>query len=130
MKRVIAALIICLLLTGCWDRVHLKNMLFVDVIGIDYEDDSKQLKVSYVISSLRNATQGGGDPSSLYMGSTGNSLYDAVAKTNKELPGSLSALETRLYIISTRFAKDHPLQYLNTTSQFLSNPFYGYLCGI
>lgn len=29
MKRIIAALIICLLLTGCWDQLQLKKLLFV-----------------------------------------------------------------------------------------------------
>jgi spore germination protein KC len=127
MKRVIAAMLICLLLTGCWDQSELKKLLFVDVIGVDYEGDSKQLKVSYVISSLQNANQGGGNPNNLYMESTGNNLYDAVNKTNKLFPGILSVLETRLFLISTKFAKDQPLSYLNITGQFIANPLYGYL---
>jgi spore germination protein KC len=127
MRKVIASLLICLLLTGCWDQLHLKDLLFVDVVGVDYEGDSKQLKVSYVISSLQNATQGGGNPNNLFMESTGDTIYDAVSKTNKEFPGILSVLETRLFLISTRFAKDQPLNYLNITSQFIANPLYGYL---
>ncbi|CAN7182023.1 Ger(x)C family spore germination protein [Paenibacillus sp. LjRoot153] len=127
MKKVIAALLVCLLLTGCWDQSQLKKLLFVDVIGVDYEGDSKQLKISYVISSLQNANQGGGNPNNLFVESTGDNIYDAVSKTNKEFPGILSVLETRLFLISTRFAKDQPLNYLNVTSQFIANPLYGYL---
>lgn len=127
MKRLVAALIICMLLSGCWDQVQLKKMLFVDVIGIDYEGESKQLKISYLISSLQNANQGGGIPKNLYIGSTGENLYDAVANTNKKMPGILSVLETRLFLISTKFSKDQPLDYLNITGQFIANPLYGYL---
>ncbi|MGO4499214.1 Ger(x)C family spore germination protein [Paenibacillus sp. 2RAB27] len=127
MKRVIASFFICLLLTGCWDELQLKKLLFVDVVGVDYEGDSKQLKVSYVISSLQNANQGGGNPNNIFLESTGDNIYDAVSKTNKEFPGVLSVLETRLFLISTRFAKDQPLNYLNITSQFIANPLYGYL---
>nr|WP_237179070.1 Ger(x)C family spore germination C-terminal domain-containing protein [Paenibacillus sp. MMS18-CY102] len=36
-------------------------------------------------------------------------------------------METRLYLISPKFAKDQPLNYLNITSQFISNPLYAYL---
>lgn len=43
------------------------------------------------------------------------------------MPGVLSVLETRLYLISAKFAKDQPLNHLNVTSQFLSNPLYAYL---
>ncbi|NQX63847.1 Ger(x)C family spore germination protein [Paenibacillus qinlingensis] len=127
MKRVIAALLTCLLLTGCWDQSQLKKLLFVDVVGVDYEGDSKQLKVSYVISSLQHANQGGGNPNNLFMESTGDNIYDAVSKTNKQFPGILSVLETRLFLISTKFAKDQPLNHLNITSQFIANPLYGYL---
>jgi spore germination protein KC len=127
MKRVTMALVICLLLAGCWDEVQLKKLLFVDIIGVDYEGDSKKLNVSFVISSLRNAYQGGGIPSAFHIESTGTNLYDAIANTNKLMPGSLSALETRLYLISTKFAKDQPLSYLNITSQFFTNPLYAYL---
>ncbi|KRF43685.1 Ger(x)C family spore germination protein [Paenibacillus sp. Soil787] len=127
MKRVIAALIICLLLTGCWDQVQLKKMLFVDVIGIDFEGDSKEIKVDYVISSLQQVAQGGGKPKNLHIASKGDNLYDAAAKTYKEMPGNLAALETRLFLISTRFAKDQPLSYLDMTGQFIANPLYGYL---
>jgi spore germination protein KC len=127
MKRLIASLIICLLLSGCWDEVQLKKMLFVDVIGIDYEGDSKKLKISFLISSLQNANQGGGNPNNLYIGSTGENLYDAVSNINKEIPGVLSVLETRLFLISTEFAKDKPLDYLNISGQFIANPLYGYL---
>ncbi|WNR42734.1 Ger(x)C family spore germination protein [Paenibacillus roseipurpureus] len=127
MKRVIAALIICLLLTGCWDQVQLKKMLFADIIGLDYEGDGKQLKVSFVISSLRNVHQGGGIANNLYLESKGKNIYHAVDNTNKEMPGVLAALETRLFLLSTRFAKDQPLNYLDITSQFRTNPLYGYL---
>ncbi|WP_308639770.1 Ger(x)C family spore germination protein [Paenibacillus silvisoli] len=127
MKRLAIALFFCLLLTGCWDQVQLKKLLFVDVVGLDYVKDTKRLQTSYVISSLREASQGGGKASGLFLQSTGENLYDAVNQSNKEFPGVLNTLETRLYLISTQFAKDQPLDYLNTTSQFTSNPLYAYL---
>ncbi|WP_237179064.1 hypothetical protein [Paenibacillus sp. MMS18-CY102] len=67
MKKVFVMLAISFLLSGCWDQLQLKKLLFVDVVGIDYEGDSNLLNVNYVISSLRNAQQGGGDPSGLYL---------------------------------------------------------------
>ncbi|WP_201008045.1 Ger(x)C family spore germination protein [Paenibacillus glycanilyticus] len=129
MKRIrtVVALVLCLFMTGCWDQLQLKKLLFVDIIGIDYEGNSKQLKVDYVISSLREASQGGGRQTSLHMKTTGTNLYDAVSNTNKEMPGILSVLETRLYLISSRFAKDEPLRHLDIASQFASNPLYAYL---
>lgn len=127
MKKLIALLIISLLLTGCWDEDQLKKMLFADVIGLDYEGDSKQLKVSFVISSLKNVSQGGGTSENLYISSNGDNIYDAVSKSNRIMPGILTVLETRLFLISTRFAKDQPLNYLNITSQFTASPLYGYL---
>ncbi|TCM96259.1 Ger(x)C family germination protein [Paenibacillus sp. BK033] len=127
MKRTMIALLICVFITGCWDQLQLKKLLFVDIIGIDYEGNSKQLKVDYVISALRESNQGAGRPTSLHMEATGSNLYDAVANTNKEIPGTLSVLETRLYLISSRFAKDEPLRHLDIASQFASNPLYAYL---
>ncbi|CAM3165232.1 Ger(x)C family spore germination protein [Paenibacillus lupini] len=127
MKKGIAAFFLCLLLTGCLDQLQLKNLLFVDVVGIDYVDDSKELKVNFVISALREANLGGGRQSALFMETTGANLYEAVSKTNKEIPGILSVLETRLYLISTKFAKEQPLDHLNIASQFASNPLYAYL---
>jgi len=128
MRKALAPLLItCLLLTGCWDQHELKKLLFVDIVGIDYAGDNRQLKVNFVISSLREANQGGGRPSAISYETTGVSLFDAVANTNKVVPGDLSALETRLYLISTRFAKDKPLNILNASSQFLSNPLYAHL---
>ncbi|SFT05496.1 Ger(x)C family spore germination protein [Paenibacillus sp. BC26] len=127
MKKVLTALIFCLLLTGCWDQDKLKNMLFVDVIGLDYADNSKQLKASFVTSSLENANTGGGKPNSLYLEAKGEDLYDAVRYVNKQNPGILSVQQTRLYLISSRFAKDQPLDYLNIAGQFLNNPTYAHL---
>ncbi|MDR6554288.1 Ger(x)C family spore germination protein [Paenibacillus qinlingensis] len=127
MKKVVTVLLICLLLTGCWDQSQLKKLLFVDVIGVDYAGDSKQLQVGCVISSLQNANLGGGNPNNVFVESTGDNIYDAVSKTNKEFPGILTVLETRLFLISTAFAKDQPLNYLNSASQFIANPLYGYL---
>ncbi|SDX71176.1 Ger(x)C family spore germination protein [Paenibacillus sp. CF384] len=127
MKKVMTALILCLLLTGCWDQDKLKNMLFVDVIGIDYEENSKQLKASFVTSSLENASTGGGKPNNLYLEATGDDLYDAVSHVNKQHPGILSVQQTRLYLISPKFAKDQPLDYLNIAGQFLNNPTYAHL---
>lgn len=127
MKRAIIAVILCFALAGCWDQLELKNLHFVDTIGIDYDGGGKQLKVGYVITALREANQGGGKPSSMYVESTGDNLYEAAARSNKGMPGILSVLETRLYLIGTRFAKDRPMQYLNMASQFITNPFYAYL---
>lgn len=127
MKKVIALLMICVLLTGCWDQEKLKKMLFADVIGLDYADESKELQVSFVISSLKNVSQGGGTANNLYLASKGKNIYEAADKTNKEIPGILSVLETRLFLISNRFAQDQPLNYLNIAGQFIANPLYGYL---
>lgn len=128
MRKLFAPLLmICLLLTGCWDQYELKRLLFVDIVGIDYVGDSRLLKVNFVISSLREANQGGGRPSATTYETTGVSLFDAVANTNKDVPGNLSALETRLYLISPKFAEDKPLNVLNAASQFLSNPLYAHL---
>ncbi|REE69581.1 Ger(x)C family germination protein [Paenibacillus taihuensis] len=127
MKRGFAALMMCLLLTGCWDQLRLKDQLFVDIVGIDYVGDSKKLKVGYVISSLREASQGGGKPSSVYIEQPGDSLYASVLVANSSIPGSLTVQETRLYLIGTRFAKDEPLKYLDSVGQFVSNPLYASL---
>lgn len=126
-KAFVPVWLVCLLLTGCWDQHALKKILFVDIVGIDYVGGSRQLKVNFVISSLREANQGGGKPSATTYETTGVSLFDAVANTNKDVPGNLSALETRLYLISPEFAKDRPLNFLNSASQFLSNPLYAHL---
>ncbi|MBP3965858.1 Ger(x)C family spore germination protein [Paenibacillus lignilyticus] len=127
MKKGIAALMICLLLTGCWDQVQLKRQLFVDVVGVDYTQDSKKLNVSYIIATLKEANLGGGKPSGIYVSATGDSLYDAVTQTNHTMPGVLTVQETRLYLITPKFAKDQPLNYLNATGQFITNPLYAYL---
>lgn len=127
MKKGIAALLICLLLTGCWDQLRLRDQLFVDIVGIDYAGDSKKLKVGYVISSLREANQGGGKPSTNYIEQPGDSLFESVLVANSSMPGNLTVQETRLYLLGTRFAKDEPLKYLNSVGQFVANPLYATL---
>ncbi|MBM7563950.1 hypothetical protein [Paenibacillus sacheonensis] len=119
MRRLLASLAVCLLLSGCWDQVQLNKQLFVDITGIDYnKGDGKRLKVSYVVSELSDTTQGGGKPSDSYLESTGANIYETVSNINKEMPGTLSVLETRLYLIGAEFAKDQPMDYLNNAAQF------------
>ncbi|GLX67827.1 Ger(x)C family spore germination protein [Paenibacillus glycanilyticus] len=130
MKKMIAAVMsICVLLTGCTDQIKLKNLLFVDIMGLDYvdQDKDKTLQFSFVTSSLNDAYQGGGKPANQYHEQTGKNIYEAVIRSNKEMPGILSVLETRLYIISSSIAKDDPLSHLHIASQFQSNPLYAYL---
>jgi len=58
MKRVVVSLMILLLLTGCWDRLPLRNLKIVDIAAINYDEKSRKVLLNYVVTKSSKAGQG------------------------------------------------------------------------
>jgi spore germination protein KC len=98
-----------LLLTGCWDRVELQDLAIITAAAIDRLDDGRiRISVQVFIPRAIASGESGEDPSS---GSTfvregmGNSLAEAVAILQTNLPRNLFWGQCRIYIFGINLAK-------------------------
>ncbi|SFS45942.1 Ger(x)C family spore germination protein [Paenibacillus sp. BC26] len=127
MKKLLIIVVVLSLLTGCWDKTSLDQLLMVDVIGLDKDKDSKQLKESLLVSRLLDAHQGGGKPSTVLISASGNSLYETYLRGSLSIPGILVAVQCRLYLLSKEMAKNKPMEALSVLGRFPESPLIAHI---
>ncbi|MBW5471749.1 spore gernimation protein GerC [Brevibacillus formosus] len=126
MKKASFAALLLLLLTGCWDQMPLRHTHLVDIIGLDLDEKSNDVVLDYVVTTLKKAGQGEGEPVSETTEFKGPSLIEAVGKSEYNNRGPFIAINTRLYLLSESFATHHPVQklvfLLNTPNTVINSP--------
>ncbi|MDU0206032.1 MULTISPECIES: Ger(x)C family spore germination C-terminal domain-containing protein [Paenibacillus] len=120
MKRVVGSMVILLLLTGCWDRLPLRNLKIVDIAGIDYDEKSSKVLLNFVVTKLSRAGQGSGISVSESTEISDSKVIGAVGKGLYKEQGPFIGINTRLFLLSESFAAHQPVREL---SFLLDTPF-------
>ncbi|WHX98505.1 Ger(x)C family spore germination protein [Neobacillus sp. DY30] len=112
MKKAAIGILSMLLLTGCWDRLPLRNLQLVDIAGLDLDEESGDVKLEMIVTNLKSAGQGEGEPNSKLTELRGASLVEAVGQGDYIDRAPFLGINTRLYILSKRFASHDPVSKL------------------
>lgn len=110
MKKAAIVILVSMLLTGCWDRLPLRNLHLVDIAGFDLDEESGAVVLHYVVTKLKSAGQGGGEPISETTQLKGPSIVEAVGQGEYVDQARFLAINTRVYLMSERFASHDPDQ--------------------
>lgn len=109
MKKAAIGILSLLLLTGCWDRLPLRNLHLVDIAGLDLDEESGDVVLRFIVTRLKSAGQGEGEPNSEITELRGPSLAEAVGQGEYINLAPFLGSNTRIYFMSKRFAKDDPV---------------------
>lgn len=122
LRRLVSLLLICILLSGCWDRVEIDKKSMVSIIGIDIgEDIGKQKEIAkfkpnepYTALEMKklHLTLGapdisklgpdkGGTAEDIYINSDGYSMQDALAKASLKSSRDIRFTHTKLLVLSS-----------------------------
>ncbi|TVY08869.1 Ger(x)C family spore germination C-terminal domain-containing protein [Paenibacillus cremeus] len=108
MKKAAMGMLALLLLTGCWDRMPIRDLHMVDIVGLDREEKSGNFVVDIVNTILSKTGQGQGEPISETSELKGPSILEAVGKGEYIDEGRFVGISTRIYLMSERFASHEP----------------------
>lgn len=110
MKKVAFLLLLLLpLSTGCWDRLQLRNLHLVDIAGFDQNEESGDAELYFIVTKLKSAGQGNGEPNSVITELRGPSVVEAVGTGEYNDQAPFLGISTRLYMISEKFASLDPV---------------------
>ncbi|TDL74700.1 Ger(x)C family spore germination protein [Rhodococcus qingshengii] len=109
MKKAAIGILSLLLLTGCWDRLPLRNLQLVDIAGLDLDEESGDVELAFIVTKLKSAGQGEGNPKSEITVLRGPSLVEAVGQGEFIDRAPFLTVNTRTYFLSQRFASHDPV---------------------
>lgn len=109
MKKAVIGILSLMLLTGCWDRLPLRNLHLVDIAALDIDKESGDVVLDFIVTKLKSAGQGAGDPISQMTELKGPSLVEAVGQGDYTDQAPFLAVNTRIYFISKSFASNNPV---------------------
>ncbi|PAE38612.1 Ger(x)C family spore germination protein [Bacillus sp. 7884-1] len=112
MKKATIGILLLLLLTGCWDRLPLKQLHLVNFTGLDWDEESGDVVLNYVVTKLKSPGHGSGKPNSQMSELRGPSLVEAVGKGEYTDQGPFLSISTGGYIFSKSFASHDPINEL------------------
>jgi spore germination protein KC len=112
MKKSIILVLTMLLLTGCWDRLPLKTLQLVDIAVFDRDEENGDFVLHYMLTKLKNAGQGGGEPVSYVTKFKGPSIVEAIGKGEYSDSGPFLAINTGIYLMTKKFASKEPIDEL------------------
>jgi spore germination protein KC len=114
MKKATIGILLVLvpLLTGCWDRLQLKNLNLINFAGLDIDEESGDVVLNYVVTKLKSPGQGSGKPITDMSEVRGPSLIEAVGKGEYTDQGPFIAISNGAYLFSKSFASRDPINEL------------------
>jgi spore germination protein KC len=117
MLRKTVMIILCMaLLTGCWSRRELNELLIVLGIAVDWEDGQFVVSFQVVNPSEISAQRRGGDrpPGTLYQG-RGKTMFEAARTLTAEAPRKVYLGHLQIYVIGEKMARRGISQFLDST---------------
>ncbi|MFC3745569.1 Ger(x)C family spore germination protein [Paenibacillus sp. GCM10012306] len=108
MKKMAICFVLVALLTGCWDEMRLRDLHLVDIAGIDFDKKSGEFILSFAVTQIKKAGQGGGEAVTETTELKGSSLVEAIEQGEYKEQGPFLASNTRLFLISESFASNEP----------------------
>lgn len=122
LRRIVSLLLICILLSGCWDKIEIDRKSIISIMGIDVgEDIGKQKEVAkfmpdepYTALEMKklHLTLGapdmsklgpdkGGTAEDIYLNSDGYSMQDAIGKAALGSSRDINFSHTKLLVLSS-----------------------------
>ncbi|TLS50783.1 Ger(x)C family spore germination protein [Paenibacillus antri] len=116
LRQLLAALFLCILMTGCWDRTEINDFAFWMGTAIDKTSDDK-IKVSAQIAipkSIGSASkQGGQGESTIVVSAAGKTLLSTCQAIQNQLPRRLFIGHRRSVFLSDSFARAGMSEFLD-----------------
>ncbi|WP_129689955.1 hypothetical protein [Gottfriedia acidiceleris] len=80
MRKVAILLLLLPLLTGCWDRLPLRKLQFVDIAGLDWNEMNREVELNYVVTNIKSTGLGSGEPVSDTVVLKGANVVEAISQ--------------------------------------------------
>lgn len=112
MKKAAIVISSLLLLTGCWDRLPLRNLNLVDIAGVDLDEKSGGVLLDFVVTKIKKTVQGGGEPVSDTTELKGRTIAEAFEQGVYMDRGPFSGINTGVFLLSEKFATKDPVREL------------------
>jgi spore germination protein KC len=112
MKKASIGILLLLLLTGCWDKMQLKDINLVNIAGLHRDEDSGDIVLNFVVTKLKNPGQGSGEPVSEMSELKGPSLVEAVGQGEYTDQGPFLGINIGIYLFSKSFVSNDPINEL------------------
>lgn len=112
MKKAIILLFLLPLLTGCWDRLPLRKLNLVDTASFDLNKESGETEIFFVVTKLKSAGQGTGEPNSKITKLKGPSLVEAIGQGQFSDQAPFLGITTGAYLLSENFVSHDPVSAL------------------
>ncbi|MFF3022222.1 Ger(x)C family spore germination C-terminal domain-containing protein [Gottfriedia sp. NPDC057948] len=113
MRKVVILLLLLPLLTGCWDRLPLRNLQFVDIAGFDWNEKNREIELDYVITNIKSTGPGSGEPIGETIELKGPNVVEAVTQGQYIDQAPFLGINTGIYLMSESFVKKDPILQLN-----------------
>ncbi|KQL40286.1 hypothetical protein AN960_07415 [Bacillus sp. FJAT-25509] len=113
MRKVAILLLLLPLLTGCWDRLPLRNLQFVDIAGLNWNEKNREVELDYVITNIKSTGPGSGEPLSETVVLKGPNVIEAVSQGQYIDQAPFLGINTGIYLMSESFVKHEPILQLN-----------------
>ncbi|WP_075617742.1 Ger(x)C family spore germination protein [Paenisporosarcina indica] len=107
MKRcTFVLLILCLLLTGCWDRRELNEISITLAMAIDKVEDEYQLTVQVVVPSEVSMKTGTGRSTVTLFQAKGETVYEALRKMTVDSPRKIYPGHLQMLVLGEELARE------------------------
>ncbi|WP_088066634.1 Ger(x)C family spore germination protein [Gottfriedia luciferensis] len=113
MKKALMLIFLLPILTGCWDRLPLKKLHLVDVNGFDLNEKTNEVEALFLITKLKSAGQGTGEPISVMKKLKGPTLAESISEWENFEQSPFIGISTRVYLMSQNFASHDPVSELD-----------------
>ncbi|MGO4545807.1 Ger(x)C family spore germination protein [Paenibacillus sp. 2TAB23] len=116
LHKAMMILLCLLLLTGCWSRRELNDLLIVLRVGVDWVDGEYLVSFQVVNPSEISAQRRGGDrpPSTLYQG-RGKTMFEAARSVTAEAPRKVYIGHLQIFVIGESLARRGIRNFLDNT---------------
>jgi spore germination protein KC len=129
-KQVLLQITCLLLLTGCWDRIELKELGIVMGVALDQDPDTGEyIFTSQVLKPSALSTQApSSDNPVVKVISTGKTIFEAIMKANQELDRRGFFAHNKIILISEDLAKEGLIKVLDSFQRGKEIRGYVYIC--
>jgi len=104
--RLLLPILVCMLATGCWNRIELNDIAIVSATGVDWKDGKWVLSYQVVIPEAISSQSASNSTAAVHVFSTrGESFRSAVSKASQETSRRLYFSHTQIVIISQDAAR-------------------------
>ncbi|NBD23087.1 Ger(x)C family spore germination protein [Paenibacillus glycinis] len=107
----VVVVVICCLLTGCWDKKEINDLAIVDAIGVDIDPDSGERLVYFQIVNPPGVGGKSGESSKASVYTYKMSSIDSVSGftvfANKQIPRMIFSNDVQLYIMTLRYSQKY-----------------------